>query len=182
MATPIIAAKRAGTNRARLALRVFVIVVIFVLLTVTPDGMLRFIHAWQVSWLAGRGLGPPSLPGWASGLWAVAHRLQSRGRLRLRVSYVTALTEFPFRFHTKRRFSEHQALLNTHFVSPNARRICDAIQNRNASFLVSTAFVAHKHCHTDHHVSSESPMDQKTHANQSDHTRDPLLTAGVGLV
>ena len=120
--------------------------------------MLRFILAWQVSWLAGRGLGPPSLPGWTSGYWALAHRLQSRGRLRLRVSHATALTEFPFRFHAKRRFSEHQAPLTTHFAGLNARWICDAIRTRNASFLASEALVAHKHQSAGSFVSPESQM------------------------
>ncbi len=51
------------------------------LLAVTPDDLFQVSHAWQVSWLAGRCLCPPSPSEdeWHS--WAQAHRLQSRGRL-----------------------------------------------------------------------------------------------------
>ena len=134
---PKTAANTAGMKRAALSFLVWVCAFIYLLLTVTPDGICGFALAWQVSWLAGRGLCPPSLTKRSSGTSGVSSPLTVAGAaLALRHVSIALLTKFPFRFHTPKRgrLAEHQAWAKSHFEPLHARWNSDTGCNRNASF------------------------------------------------
>jgi len=97
------------------------------LLAVTPDDLFQVSHAWQVSWLTGRCLCPPSPTEWSSGTLGTDSPLTVAGAAS--VSGCAALTEFPVRFHTQRG-----ACGNT-----KQAQCCTSAQPRQGSFTTTHA-------------------------------------------
>lgn len=109
-----------------------VTVVISSLLAVTPDD-LYVPFAWQVSWLAGRGLFPPSL---SCDKWHIGSGSPLTVAGAASAWGADALTEFPVRSRINTvHASGHQASKASHFTRTLASLICDAKEAQNAQWL-----------------------------------------------